>query len=48
MYNQSMDTQAPEARKAIRTAEEAVLQARFDGGLDGGASMQAQDWTAGD
>ncbi len=44
MYTQSMDTQAPEARKAIRTAEEAVLQERFDERIDAGEFIEAKDW----
>ncbi|MFM8796348.1 MAG: 1,2-phenylacetyl-CoA epoxidase subunit PaaA [Betaproteobacteria bacterium] len=44
MYTQSMDTQAPEARKAVRTAEEAVLQERFDERIDAGEFIEAKDW----
>ena len=44
MYTQAMDTQGPEARKAIRTAEEAVLQERFDERIDAGEFIEAKDW----
>ena len=44
MYTQSMDTQAPESRKAVRTAEEAVLQERFDARIDAGEFIEAKDW----
>ena len=44
MYTQAMDTQGPEARKTIRTAEEAVLQERFDERIDAGEFIEAKDW----
>ena len=44
MYTQAMDTQGPEARKAVRTAEEAVLQERFDERIDAGEFIEAKDW----
>ena len=47
MYTQAMDTQGLEpghARKTIRTAEEAVLQERFDERIDAGEFIEAKDW----
>lgn len=44
MYTQAMDTAPKEERKAIRTAEEAVLEERFEARIDEGAFIEAKDW----
>ncbi len=44
MYTQAMDTAPKEERKAVRTAEEAVLERRFDERIDEGGFIEAKDW----
>src|SRR5438132_1117671 len=45
MYTQAMDTQDPgEARKTVRSADEAVLEQRFDERIDAGDFIEAKDW----
>ncbi|MFZ5548177.1 MAG: 1,2-phenylacetyl-CoA epoxidase subunit PaaA [Pseudomonadota bacterium] len=44
MYTQAMDTAPKEERKAIRSAEEAVLEERFEARIDDGAFIEAKDW----
>ncbi len=44
MYTQAMDTAPKEERKAIRSAEEAVLEERFEARIDEGAFIEAKDW----
>ena len=44
MYTQAMDTAPREERKAVRSAEEAQLEARFDARIDEGGFIEAKDW----
>jgi len=44
MYTQAMDTAPREERPAIRSAEEAVLEERFDEVIDAGGFIEAKDW----
>ena len=44
MYTQAMDTAPKEERKAVRSAEEAVLERRFDERIDEGGFIEAKDW----
>jgi len=44
MYTQAMDTAPKEERKALRSAEEAQLEARFDARIDAGTPIEAKDW----
>ncbi len=44
MYTQAMDTAPKEERKAVRSAEEAVLEQRFDARIDEGTPIEAKDW----
>jgi ring-1,2-phenylacetyl-CoA epoxidase subunit PaaA len=44
MYTQAMDTAPKEERKAVRSAEEAVLEERFEARIDEGAFIEAKDW----
>jgi len=44
MYTQAMDTAPKEERVAIRSAEEAVLEERFDAAIDAGGFIEAKDW----
>jgi ring-1,2-phenylacetyl-CoA epoxidase subunit PaaA len=44
MYTQAMDTAPREERKTLRTAEEAQLEARFEGHIEGGGFIEAKDW----
>ncbi|OGB04825.1 MAG: 1,2-phenylacetyl-CoA epoxidase subunit A [Burkholderiales bacterium RIFCSPHIGHO2_12_FULL_69_20] len=47
MYTQAMDTmgkEMAEAPKALRSAEELALQARFDESIDAGDFIEAKDW----
>src|SRR5512141_3245462 len=47
MYTQAMDTQgkdAGDARKSVQSAEEMVLQQRFDARIDAGDFIEAKDW----
>src|ERR1700675_1365926 len=45
MYTQAMDTMGKdEAPKALRSAEEVQLQARFDARIDAGDFIEAKDW----
>jgi ring-1,2-phenylacetyl-CoA epoxidase subunit PaaA len=44
MYTQAMDTAPAEARKALRTADEVQLEARFEARIDEGALIEAKDW----
>jgi ring-1,2-phenylacetyl-CoA epoxidase subunit PaaA len=44
MYTQAMDTAPKEERKAVRSAEEAVLEERFEARIDDGAFIEAKDW----
>ncbi|HEV8315401.1 MAG TPA: 1,2-phenylacetyl-CoA epoxidase subunit PaaA [Burkholderiaceae bacterium] len=44
MYTQAMDVGPKEERKAVRSAEEAVLEQRFDARIDEGGFIEAKDW----
>ncbi|MBP6896916.1 MAG: 1,2-phenylacetyl-CoA epoxidase subunit A [Pseudacidovorax sp.] len=46
MYTQAMDTAGKDAdaRKPVRSAQEALLEARFDARIDDGAFIEAKDW----
>jgi ring-1,2-phenylacetyl-CoA epoxidase subunit PaaA len=47
MYTQAMDTmgkELSEAPKALRSADELALQARFDARIDAGEFIEAKDW----
>jgi len=44
MYTQAMDTAAPEERAAVRSLEQAQLEARFDARIDEGDFIEAKDW----
>ena len=44
MYTQAMDTAAPEERTAVRSLEQAQLEARFDARIDEGDFIEAKDW----
>src|SRR5918911_4492161 len=44
MYTQAMDTGPKEERKAVRSAEEAMLEERFEQRIDEGAFIEAKDW----
>jgi len=44
MYTQAMDTKDSEAPKAVRSAEEAALQQRFDTRIDAGDFIEPKDW----
>jgi ring-1,2-phenylacetyl-CoA epoxidase subunit PaaA len=46
MYTQAMDTMGREdgSPKAVRSAEEAQLEARFDARIDDGGFIEAKDW----
>ncbi len=44
MYTQAMDLAPKEERKAVRSAEEAALEARFEARIDDGAFIEAKDW----
>jgi ring-1,2-phenylacetyl-CoA epoxidase subunit PaaA len=46
MYTQAMDTMGREegGPKAVRSAEEAQLEARFDARIDDGGFIEAKDW----
>ena len=44
MYTQAMDTGPKEERKAVRSAEEARLEERFEARIDEGAFIEAKDW----
>ncbi|HEV8688781.1 MAG TPA: 1,2-phenylacetyl-CoA epoxidase subunit PaaA [Ideonella sp.] len=44
MYTQAMDTAPKEERKAVRSAEEAFLEERFEARIDEGAFIEAKDW----
>ena len=44
MYTQAMDTGPKEERKAVRSAEEAQLEERFEARIDEGAFIEAKDW----
>ena len=44
MYTQAMDVAPREERKAVRSAEEALLEQRFDARIDEGAFIEAKDW----
>ena len=44
MYTQAMDIAPKEERKAVRSAEEAVLEERFEARIDDGAFIEAKDW----
>ncbi|WP_395699843.1 1,2-phenylacetyl-CoA epoxidase subunit PaaA [Aquabacterium sp.] len=44
MYTQAMDTAPPEARARVRTADEAVLEERFDARIDEGGFIEPRDW----
>jgi len=47
MYTQAMDTAPKEERKAVRSAEEAELERRFDARIDAGDFIEAKDWMPG-
>jgi ring-1,2-phenylacetyl-CoA epoxidase subunit PaaA len=44
MYTQAMDTAPKEERRALRSAEEAELERRFDARIDAGDFIEAKDW----
>ncbi|MCU0773129.1 MAG: 1,2-phenylacetyl-CoA epoxidase subunit A [Ideonella sp.] len=44
MYTQSMDVGPKEERKAVRSVEEAELEARFEARIDDGGFIEAKDW----
>ncbi len=44
MYTQAMDTGPKEERKNLRSAEEAVLEQRFEARIDDGDFIEAKDW----
>ena len=44
MYTQAMDTGPRDERKAVRSAEEAQLEERFDARIDEGGFIEAKDW----
>ncbi len=46
MYTQAMDTMGKdgEGKKAVRSAEELVLEQRFDARIDAGEFIEAKDW----
>ena len=44
MYTQAMDLAPKEERKAVRSADEAALEARFEARIDEGAFIEAKDW----
>jgi len=44
MYTQAMDLAPKEERKAVRSAEEAMLEARFEARIDAGEFIEAKDW----
>ncbi len=44
MYTQAMDVGPREERKAVRSAAEAELEARFDARIDDGGLIEAKDW----
>ena len=44
MYTQAMDTAPPAERAALRSAEEAQLEARFEARIDDGQPIEAKDW----
>ncbi|MBL8362323.1 MAG: 1,2-phenylacetyl-CoA epoxidase subunit A [Rubrivivax sp.] len=44
MYTQAMDLAPKEERKAVRSAEEAVLEERFEARIDAGDFIEAKDW----
>jgi len=44
MYTQAMDLAPKEERKALRSAEEAALEARFEARIDDGDFIEAKDW----
>ncbi|MBK7059698.1 MAG: 1,2-phenylacetyl-CoA epoxidase subunit A [Rubrivivax sp.] len=44
MYTQAMDTGPKEERKAVRSAAEAELEARFESHIDEGDFIEAKDW----
>jgi ring-1,2-phenylacetyl-CoA epoxidase subunit PaaA len=44
MYTQAMDTAPQEQRRALKSADEAALEARFEARIDDGAFIEAKDW----
>jgi ring-1,2-phenylacetyl-CoA epoxidase subunit PaaA len=44
MYTQAMDIGPQDERKAVRSVEEAELEARFDARIDDGGFIEAKDW----
>ena len=44
MYTQAMDTAPKEERAAVRSADEAVAEDRFEAALDAGEFIEAKDW----
>jgi ring-1,2-phenylacetyl-CoA epoxidase subunit PaaA len=44
MYTQAMDLAPKEERRAVRSAEEAELEARFEARIDAGTPIEAKDW----
>jgi ring-1,2-phenylacetyl-CoA epoxidase subunit PaaA len=44
MYTQAMDLGPKEERRAVRSAEEAELERRFEAGIDAGGFVEAKDW----
>jgi ring-1,2-phenylacetyl-CoA epoxidase subunit PaaA len=47
MYTQAMDTAPQEARQAVRSSEEAELDARFEARIANGDFIEAKDWMPG-
>jgi ring-1,2-phenylacetyl-CoA epoxidase subunit PaaA len=44
MYTQAMDTAPRDERAALRSADEAALEARFEARIDEGQFIEAKDW----
>jgi len=44
MYTQAMDTAPREERAALRSADEAAIEARFEARIDAGEFIEAKDW----
>ena len=44
MYTQAMDIAPQEQRAAVRSLQEAELEARFDHRIDEGGFIEAKDW----
>lgn len=44
MYTQAMDTAPKEERRPVRSAEDAVMEDRFESRIDAGDFIEAKDW----